>query len=315
MTYIIAEVGGNHDGSYDLAKELIKSAAECGADAVKFQIYDAEKLVHPSAEALPQAKGYDKQLTRFKSLQFNTEQWHRLRHFAKECEIDFLATFFDVKTFDQWAPFLKMVKISSGDATWEPMLRAAAMSGKPVLLSTGMCNYMEIHNATRFIPPEQLTVMHCVTEYPTPPEDANLGVIPVLMDSYRVGYSDHTIGLDACYIAVSMGCEVIEKHFTHDKTLDYGDHPHSMNAEDLRSLVEFCRLKELMCGVSKPTQIEIKQRLKFRRGTYAAHDLEAGVRLQVDDIIALRPYNHNPDTMVGYKTTRAYKELEPIGTD
>ena len=314
MVYIIAEVGGNHDGSLELAKLLIRSAKEAGCDAVKFQTYEAEKLVHPDAKALPQAIGYEKQTDRFKDLQFTDEQWQDLIDECRRQNIDFLTTCFDLDSLKKYAPYMKAIKIASGDLTYERLLRAASECGKPVILSTGMSNIDEIKNAASFFNPELLTVLHCVSVYPCPDEHANLGVISGLQGLFSsVGYSDHTQGITAALVAAGMGCNVIEKHFTHDSSLPYGDHSLSVEPEDMAALVHNVRRIEKMMGDRKPDLIEMDNRHRMRRGAYAARDIKLGQVISEDDILCLRPRNRvRPGDIVGKRARQDFKRLDSL---
>lgn len=314
MTYIIAEVGGNHDGNIELAKELVREAKEAGCNAVKFQTYDADKLVHPEAQALPQAKGYTKQVDRFKDLQFTEAQWLEIIDICKRYRIDFLTTCFDLESLEKYAPYMKAIKVASGDLTYTRLLRAAAQCGKPVLLSTGMSSYSEIEYAASYFDPNLLTVLHCVSIYPCSDENANLGVIRGLQGIYSsVGYSDHTQGITAAIAAAAMGCRVIEKHFTHDSTLDYGDHSLSLEPEDMAVMVHNIRRIEKMSGFAKPDPLESDNRDKMRRGAYAAKEINIGQVISEDDILCIRPKTRrNASDLVGKRARKDFKPLDAI---
>jgi len=310
--YIIAEIGSNHNGDLNQALTLINLAKECGADAVKFQSYHAEKLVHPQAMALPQAKGYTKQIDRFRDLQFTKEQWDRVIHRCKEVQIDFLTTPFDLESLDQFKSHMKYIKVSSGDLTHHRLLRAISATGKPVILSTGMASMSEIEDAARLFNPTMLTVCHCVSLYPCPDEEANLGVIDDLLERFSsVGYSDHTIGITASLVAAGKGCRVIEKHFTLDSSLDFGDHPLSSDPDEFAELVSHLRRIECMSGKEKPS---IHEGTTLRRGAYAKHKIEVGQIIGENDIIELRPQiNRRPFEVIGTRARKTYEELDPIG--
>ena len=315
MTYIIAEVGGNHDGDLDQALNLIELAKECGADAVKFQTYTAENLVHPEEIALPQAQraGYQTQFRRFKDLEFSPEQWDQLIAYCQEVQIDFLTTPFDLESLDKFKSRMKYIKVASGDLTYYRLLRAIAETGKPVMLSTGMARMDEIEDAAHHFNPDILTVMHCVSLYPTPDTEANLGVIDSLSKRFKsVGYSDHTKGTTAALVAAGKGCTVIEKHFTLDSSRDYGDHPLSAEPWEFGFMVGEIRRIEKMLGNEKPSLKE--DRTKLRRGAYAKHPIEVGQVITENDIIELRPQKHRkPFEVIGNRARKAYKELESIG--
>jgi len=314
MAYIIAEVGGNHNGSIDIALQLVEEAARAGADAVKFQTYQAESLVHSSEPPLPQAgTAYKSQSDRFKSMELSKEEWLAIIDACKTHSIDFLTTCFDIEMLEYFEPYMSIIKISSGDLTYHELIRKAASFGKPVYLSTGMASYAEIQHAAGIVPEDLLTVMHCVSVYPTPPNHANLGVIRQLQDYYlNVGYSDHTIGNEACLAAVAMGAEVIEKHFTLDKDQAPGDHILSADPDDMFDLVNHIRRLEKMLGHNKPDPIEVDMRRRMRRGVYAAKPIEAGKVIECADLLYVRPDNGCRHNMVGRRAIKDYKVNEGI---
>lgn len=314
MTYIIAEVGGNHDGSLDNALTLVELAKECGADAVKFQTYSAEKLVHKNEVALPQAQkaGYTTQQERFKDLEFSPEEWERILAKCKDVRIDFLTTPFDIESLNQFKNRMKYIKVASGDLTYHRLLRAIAETGKPVILSTGMARMAEIEESAQFFNRSLLTVMHCVSLYPCPDTEANLGVIDDLKEKFpSVGYSDHTIGNLACIAAVSKGCSVIEKHFTLDNTKEFGDHPLSADPYDMEDLVNQVRRLEKMMFHVKPSPLEETNKRKLRRGAYTLKPIKTGHVITEKDIIELRPQlGRKPHRFVGTRALKDYEEGE-----
>ena len=316
MTYIIAEVGSNHDGDLSTALELIQDAKESGCDAVKFQTYTAETLVSKTAEAMPQARraGYETQFERFKALEFDQDQWQEIIDTCKKYHIDFLTTCFDIEGLLKYAKNQKFIKIASGDLTYFKLLRAAAQTGKHVLLSTGMGSYKEIEEAAWHFQKDKLTVLHCVAAYPTPDIHANLNVIRELQNTYKsVGYSDHTIGITACLVAASMGVDVIEKHFSYNNTLDYGDHSVSVCRDEMTVLVREVRRIKAMLGNQKPSDIEINNRKILRRGAYVARPIMFGQFISEADIIELRPATkRKPHELIGKRARKDYQELEPI---
>lgn len=311
--YIIAEVGGNHDGDLDQALSLIQVASEAGCDAVKFQTYHAEKLVHPETIALPQAIGYTKQYNRFKDLEFSSDQWELIIETCQELHIDFLTTPFDLETLETFKDKMKYIKIASGDLTYHKLLRAASETGKPVILSTGMSRIDEICEAARHFDLNMLTVCHCVSLYPCPDSEANLEVIEDLKLRFpSVGYSDHTIGPEACLVAAGKGCSVIEKHITFDSSRQYGDHPLSLEPQELTNMVESLHRISHMMGSEKPSKQE--DRSKMRRGAYAKHPIKLGQVIGESDIIELRPRKaRDPHQVIGKRAKRDYEELEAIG--
>lgn len=310
MTYIIAEVGGNHDGKLDQALELIYHAKQTGADAVKFQTYTPETLVHPTATALPQAKGYTKQIDRFRDLAFEDKDWQAIIDYTNEQGLDFLTTVFSVELLERYAPQMKYIKVASGDLTYTRLLRAIAETGKPVILSTGMATMGEIEDYARLINPNLVTVCHCVSIYPTPDDKANLNVIPLLKERFRsVGYSDHTKGMTACLVAAGLGVDVIEKHFTLDSTRVHGDHQLSLEPKEFEVMVSHIRRIEHMMGDTKPAEGE--PRKQMRRGAYAKHPIKVGQVITENDIIELRPQcGRKPDRLIGTRARKDFEELE-----
>jgi N,N'-diacetyllegionaminate synthase len=265
---------------------------------------------------MPQAQraGYETQHERFKSLEFSPRQWEEIIQTCNRAKIDFLTTCFDADLMASFAKRQKFIKIASGDLTYFKLLRAASNTGKRVLLSTGMGSYKEIEEAVWHLDKHNVTVMHCVSSYPTPDIHANMNVIRKLQETYQsVGYSDHTEGITACLIAASLGCEVIEKHFTHDNTLDYGDHPVSVTADEMAVLVEQVRRISTMLGSDKPADIELNNRKVLRRGAYAARPITIGKPISEADIIELRPATRRkPHELIGKRARRTYQPLEPI---
>lgn len=311
MTYIIAEIGGNHDGDVVKAKQLIREAKQAGADAVKFQIYDASKLVHPELDALKQAKGYDKQINRFKDLELTQKQWRLLISMCNMLGIDFLATCFDLNTLSHYEPDMKYIKIASGDLTYDALIAHAAQFNKPILLSTGMANIDEIRRAYNLIPQSiPVTIMHCVSIYPCADSDANLNVIDYLKNYYKhVGYSDHTMGITACIAASTLRVDVIEKHFTLDNTLDYGDHILSATPDEFAELVQHDRRLNKMRVFNSKAVIEVENAQHFRRGVYSARDIKQGCIINFDDIAVLRPATRTTlDSILGTIAVKNYKQ-------
>jgi N,N'-diacetyllegionaminate synthase len=313
MTYIIAEVGGNHDGSVDSAIRHVKAAKVAGADAVKFQIYHAEKLVTPDVQAFKQAKGYKYQIDRFRDLELSEAHWEDVIGACQDEQIDFLATCFDLETLKKYEPYMSRLKIASGDLTYKDLVVEAGKYNKPVYLSTGMARFEEIQMASHWVPDHLLTVLHCVSCYPCPDIHVNINQITKLRQFYkRVGYSDHSLGISACLAAVSLGAQVIEKHFTLSPEKTHGDHPHSAGFSELKSLVDHSNRINKMFGYEDMPACETETQ-RFRRGGYAAHDISAGTLLQAADIMCLRPATqHYPHEYVGKTVQKDIKQGESL---
>lgn len=313
MIDIVAEIGPNHDGSLERALMLVEMAAEAGADVAKFQMYRAETLVHPDLPALSHVKGYKTQLERFRSLEFTEDEWQIIIEKCRDVGIEFMASFFDIEMLERWRPYVSRIKISSGDLTWFDLLSAARETGLPVMLSTGMATFREIDQAMQWLD-RKTTVMHCVSSYPCPDENANLGVLDIMRKKYAtIGYSDHTLGITACMVAASKGVSVIEKHFTDDRSRPGGDHVHSSDYDELVALVREVRRVEMMLGEEKPARSEYTHRKTMRRGAYAARNIPEGTMITDDDVIALRPeHRSRPQDVVGRMARSDIKSGEPV---
>ena len=289
---IVAEIGNNHEGSLNLAKELIELAHKCGANAVKFQTIEPNLLVKSN------------ELGRIKMLEkfyFSPEEYKELKNYCDKVGIIFLSTPFSIECIEWLNNLVPAFKISSGDLTYHSLIKEVAKQGKPILLSTGMSNLKEIENAISIInsfspikdSKERSCLMHCVSAYPTKEIDANLKCINTLKKfSNLVGYSDHTLGIEASIVAVALGARVIEKHFTISKDFsDFRDHALSADPNELRDLIYSIRKAEDLLGSAKKTLFECEQNTHYaaRRSFVAAKELKKGLILKSDDIIALRP--------------------------
>jgi sialic acid synthase SpsE len=293
--WIVAEIGGNHNGDFKKAVEMVYAAKECGVDAAKFQVYVPEDLVHGSQPPLPILKGkYESQLERFRSLTFSDSEIHELKEICTRTGVEFFATPFDNRSADLLQPLVDRYKVSSGDVNNILFLQYLVSKRKPLVVSTGMAEIKEIDRIYSLIPRKHLTLLHCVSSYPTPPEEANLRAITFLSERYPdipVGYSDHTIGIVACLGAAALGARVIEKHFTFDKTIEYGDHQLSADYSDMKQLVQQIRELESLLGEKKfeRSSGELKKREFFRRGVYASKDVNKGEVITIDHIKLIRP--------------------------
>ena len=322
--YVIAEIGGNHNGSAQTAYRMVEAAAKAGAHAVKFQTFKAELLVHPSTEPLPLVrKSYKTQLERFKSLELDGAAYERILAMCDELGVDFITSTFDLPTLERFAPLMPAIKIASGDLTYRQLLETAARTGKPVILSTGMSNPDEVTRAASLLPHDRLALLHCVSIYPLPDELANLGAIPAmkkLWPDITIGYSDHARGIEACVAAVALGARVIEKHFTLDKTQVPGDHVHSAEPDELALLMRMIRRIEPMLGAEQKRSpaAEDSMRQWMRRGLYAARALPAGHTVTEDDLLIIRPMAtmapEDAPRVIGSRLSRAvdaFAAIEP----
>jgi sialic acid synthase SpsE len=295
--YVIAEVGGNHGGSLDKAKEYVTAATDAGADAVKFQLYQAENLITRDEPPLPLAGDeYDTQFERFKELELSRGEWNELIELCDSLDIDFSASVFDTEMLNFVLDDIPFIKIASGDMTNLPLLRHAMESGKPIVLSTGFSSFEEIKTTMAHLSGSDVIPLHCVGCYPTADEHANLSMIQTLADEFGgpSGYSDHTVGTLAAVVAAAKGARVIEKHFTLDKSQDVGDHRLSANPSEIREIVKQTQRAFQMDGTPRGSDIypcEDRIHRSMRRSLAAATDITDGQTIREEDLTALRPLN------------------------
>lgn len=299
-TYIIAEIGSNHDGSFDRAKKLISLAAEAGADAAKFQMFNTDTILSQ--------RGFDDLRAGFQ------EDWSKsvyevyqdselprdwvedLAAHSEQQDIDFLCTPYDQEAVNILDGYVPAYKIGSGDITWHEFLRNVAAKGKPIILATGASTLKEVAEAVDVIQSagnDKLILLQCVTNYPSEFESANVRVMSTLRQAFGVpvGYSDHTPGVTVPFGAVSRGGCVIEKHFTDDKTRDGPDHPHSLNTTEFDRMVTQIRQLETALGTPEKRLYEEESTTAIvqRRSLRAASDIEQGETITGDMLVALRP--------------------------
>jgi sialic acid synthase SpsE len=320
--FITAEIGSNHNGSFDTALALVRAAAAAGADAVKFQTYHAEQLIDPTVPTMAHVRGVHKtQFERFKSLQFTPDQWATIASTAAGLGLVFFSTPFDPDAADLLDPLVPAFKIASADLTNVSLIRHVARKGKPVIVSTGMGTVDDIRAAAALVPAGQLVLLHCVSAYPTPMEAANLRAIPYLASEFPgtpVGYSDHTLGTLACLGAVALGAAFVEKHFTNDKAQAIGDHKLSADYDEFGRLVRDIRaLEEALGTPGKDVEVcETPMLTVMRRGLAAARPIEAGTVLTADLLLPIRPLRGVPayrfDDLVGKRVKRALQAAEFI---
>ena len=299
--YIIAEAGVNHEGSMKLAKRLVKEAKEGGADAIKFQSYKAETLASKNSPAYwdTTKEPTQSQYELFKKHDsFWKEEMQELKNYCDEIDIEFLSTPFDVESASFLNEMMDVFKISSSDITNKPFIEYMCSFGKPILLSTGASNLEEVKEAVGWINAFNLplSLMHCVLNYPTPDENANLGMIAGLKKEFPdniIGYSDHTLPkeMKVCEMATMLGAVIIEKHFTHDKSLPGNDHYHAMDKEDLNKFKASLETTFKILGSFKIEALEDeeKSRLNARRSLVAAKDIQKGKIIDKSDLTFKRP--------------------------
>lgn len=324
-TLIIAEAGVNHNGSMTLAKQLIDAAAVAGVDYVKFQTFKTENLVSRFAckaeyQQRNIADGDNTQYSMLKKLELSPEQHFELIDYCKQREVRFFSTAFDLVSLRFLSSLcLGLWKIPSGEITNYPYLKFVAEQKEPVILSTGMSTLDEIRAAisvlNRFgIEQQQITVLHCNTEYPTPMEDVNLRAMCMLCEELGIqtGYSDHTKGIEIPIAAVALGATVIEKHFTLDRSMDGPDHKASLEPEELKQMVASIRNVEQALGdrEKKVSASEFKNKEVARKSIVAARDIVEGEVLSEFNLTVKRPGNGiSPmqwESVIGTKACRTF---------
>ncbi len=328
---IIAEAGVNHNGSLDLAKQLIDKAVEAGVDIIKFQTFNSEKLVSKSAkQAEYQQRNIGKkdegQLAMLKRLELSQADHEELITYCNERNIRFFSTAFDLDSIEYLHSLnMGLWKIPSGEITNYPYLRKIARYQEPVILSTGMCELEDIEEAKNVllefgVKKEQIIILHCNTEYPTPFEDVNLKAMLEIGETFgvQIGYSDHTKGIEVPIAAVALGATVIEKHFTLDRNMEGPDHKASLEPAELKSMVSAIRNIEQALGSGHKTisESERKNIEIARKSIVAACPIKAGELLTEENLTVKRPGNGiNPmrwNEVVGTRAIQSYKEEEPI---
>ncbi|MDH3346914.1 MAG: N-acetylneuraminate synthase [Desulfobulbaceae bacterium] len=328
--FIIAEAGVNHNGDLELAKKLVKAAAEAGADAVKFQTFQAEAIVTTSASKAKYQKqttdADESQYEMLKRLELSREDFQILKKHCTVNSIMFMSTPFDLKSIGMLVEMgLEIFKIPSGEITNLPYLRKMGSLGKKLILSTGMSTLDEVQEAVKILtmagtPRENITVLHCTTEYPAPFNDINLQAMETLQNrlGMKVGYSDHTSGIEVPIAAVALGAKVIEKHFTLDKTMDGPDHKASLDPTELKKMVTAIRHIELAIGGSekKPTDPELANRNVARKSIVAAAPIAKGELFTETNLTTKRPATGiSPmqwDTVIGKAAPRDFTQDELI---
>jgi N,N'-diacetyllegionaminate synthase len=297
-TYIIAEIGVNHNGDINLALKMIDAAYEAGADAVKFQSFKSDKLVSKFAEKAKYQQDHtgtnETQLEMLKKLELSPEDHLIIKEYCTKKNIDFLSTPFDEET----AIFLKEIgihayKVGSGDLTNIPFLRKIDEFGLPIILSTGMSNLGEIEEALEVINKSSIALLHCTSSYPAPVEDINLRAMVTIQKAFNkvVGYSDHTEGIEIALAAVALGARIIEKHFTLDKNLPGPDHKASLEPHEFKQLVKSIRIveKSLGDGVKRCMPSEENTKEVARKSLVVSQNLKPGDILTRKNLAIKRP--------------------------
>ncbi len=324
-TYIIAEAGVNHNGSFELAKKLVDKAYEAGADCVKFQTFKAENVISKfaqKAEYQKETTGSDEsQLDMVKKLALSFDEFKKLKAYCDIMGIEFLSTPFDLESADFLNDLgMKIFKIPSGEITNLPLLRKINSFGKKIILSTGMANLDEIKACLDILKDCDVSLLHCTTEYPCPYNNVNMNAMLTLKEKFNlpVGYSDHTKGIEIPIMAVSMGAEIIEKHFTLDKNMEGPDHKASLEPNELKQMVESIRNVECAFGngIKTPQESEIKNIEIARKSIVAKCEIKKGELLTEENLTTKRPATGiSPmkwDEIIGTIAQKDYAEDEII---
>ncbi len=324
--FIIAEAGVNHNGDVELAKQLIDVAVEAGADAVKFQTFKADELVSisaPKAEyQLQTSNGSESQQEMLRGLELTLEMHHDIKAYCDSCGIIFMSSPFDPDSVDLLTNLgLAVLKIPSGEITNNKLLLHVARKELPIILSTGMSNIIEVGQAVRWLREggnDDIILLHCVSNYPANPNDANLRVLGTMKTAFQipVGYSDHTPGIEVSLAAVALGACVIEKHFTLDKSFPGPDHQASLDPDELASMVHGIRVVEASLGHGRkePAVSEANTAAVARRSLVADVDIRAGTQIAEEHIAIKRPGTGLPPSMFPYLIGLKLREDVSAGT-
>lgn len=291
-TFIIAEIGNNHEGNYNIAKKLVKLAAKAGVDAVKFQTFKVDDFIN---------KREKKRYNQLKKFQLSYNQFRNLKKIANNYNLRFISTPLDYESSNFLLKNSDLIKIASGDNNFFPMIQNIIIKSKPLIISTGMLNFDEISYLIKKLRnkigkkrmKEKIALLHCVTSYPVDNENANLNSINFLKKKFDlcIGYSDHTLGKEACLYGVSNGAKIIEKHFTIDKKFSkFRDHAMSADFEELREIVQSIRKIEKMKGLYQKEigKCEVPFLKAIRRMPYAKKNIKKGDRISFSNTRFLR---------------------------
>lgn len=299
---LVAEIGNNHEGSFDLAKKLIFLAHESGADAVKFQTIEPQLLIQKSNK---------ERINVLKKFYLNPDQFKDLAKISNDLGMIFLSTPFSIDCLSWLKNIVPAIKISSGDITYISLLKEVAAIGKPILLSTGMSSIQEIRSAIEIIckhspfenPKKNICIMHCVSSYPTKNSDANLNCLNTLKSfGCSIGYSDHTIGIEASKCAIALGARVIEKHFTISKNFSsFRDHKLSSDPKELKQLSKSIKETQALLGTNQKKLFDCEKITYYaaRRSLVVSKNLPAGTIIKESDLISLRPLEQIPSNNIG----------------
>jgi len=320
---VVAEIGNNHEGDFEVAKAMVHRAAECGVGAVKFQTFQTRYFGNPQDRA---------RYERLLQFEIPYAQWEKLHRLTKDLGLLFFSTPLDLESARFLKDLVDCYKIASGDNNFYPLLEQVCQTGKDIIFSSGLSGLDQVQRSKRYIEDQWsrnglqpgLAILHCVSSYPVPAGQANLAAIPYMQSRLGcpIGYSDHTLGLEACIIALALGAEIVEKHFTLDKNYSaFRDHQLSADPKEMQELVALAARVPLMVGkpekIVQPCEMELVQ--AARRSIAAGADLPRGHRLNRDDLLWLRPGTGLPpgeeNRLVGRTLKRDMALGEPFSLD
>ncbi len=297
-TFIIAEIGNNHEGSINNAKKLIKSAAKAGADAVKFQTFKTKNFITRENNL--------KRYNLLKKFELSQKNFLELKKYSNKHKIIFMSTPLDLESADFLIKYTDIIKVASGDNNFFPLIEKLIKSNKKILISTGMIDYKNLEQINKFIEKEigknlckkNISYLHCVTSYPVNDNQASLKSISFLRKKFNnlIGYSDHTLGNEACLAAVALGAKIIEKHFTLNKKFsNFRDHSLSADFNDLKQLIKSIRKIENQLGTEQKKVMVLEKSVisLARRGVYSSKKIKKGEKLSLKNIKFLRPAKSN----------------------
>ncbi len=318
--FVIAEIGNNHEGDFEVAKDLIKAASSAGADAVKFQTIIPENFVSISNKS---------RINQLKKFQLDPQEIKKLAEYSASKNIIFFSTPFDIQSAIFLNNLQNIFKISSGDNNFIPLINKVFQFNKPTIVSTGLADIKSLKKVYKiwsdFNKKFELAFLHCVSSYPVPDKEANVTAIKHLSEEFsdvKIGYSDHTLGIDACLLAVSLGAKIIEKHFTLDKNFsDFRDHHLSADPKELQLLVKKIRRYETLMGdgIKKIESSEYQLKDVVRRSIASAREIPLGKKIELDDLTWVRPGTGMPIgeefLLIGNFTNRKISQGELISLD
>ena len=296
--FVIAEIGVNHNGSIELAKKMIKSASECGVDAVKFQTFKSEDLVTENAKTATYQErntNENSQLEMLKKLELSFEDFKQLKEYASEHDVEFISSPFDIQSVDLLEKLdVSLYKLGSGELNNFELIDYVQKTNKAMIISTGMATLDEIRETYDFIDnKDNLIILHCITGYPTSFSEANLNFIKTLQNEFNVpiGFSDHSPGIELPIAAVALGACVVEKHFTLDKTLEGPDHKASLNPEEFKAMVDAIRNVEVALGdgVRKFSENELEIKKVARKSIVLNQDVNKNTIIEKEMLSIKRP--------------------------